>query len=75
MHAKLIDGQNLHERYKTRTNECAGNFFFSPPCSFLQRFRCIFADYSFIKEGGGFMLAGTCELVMHSQLLLLFVSQ
>lgn len=28
MHAKLIDGQNLHKRYKIRTNECAGNFFF-----------------------------------------------
>lgn len=50
-------------------------FIFSPPYSFMQRFRGTFAEYSFIKEGGGFTPAGTCELLMHSQLLLLFISQ
>lgn len=73
MHAKLIDGQNLLDCYKTRTNECAG--ISPPPHSFSQRFRGIFAEYSFIKEGGGFTLADTCVLLMHFHLLLLFISQ
>lgn len=49
--------------------------FFPPPYSFLQRFRDISAEYFFIKEGGEFKLAGTCELLMHFQPLLLFISQ
>lgn len=49
--------------------------FFPPPYSFLQSLRDTSAEYSSIKEGGEFKLAGTCELLMHSQLLLLFISQ
>lgn len=75
MHEKLIDGQDLLQHYKTRTNECAGMFFFPPPYSFLQSLRDTSAEYSSIKEGGEFKLAGTCALLMHSQLLLLFISQ
>lgn len=59
MHAKLIDGQNFIKPGQINVLECFVFFFFSPPFSFLQRFRGIFAEYSLVKKAGGFILAGT----------------